>query len=166
MISQQNHANHRERVRMIQWIALGVGLLLVAWVGCEILPDSARDAEEIRANPSGELAQRTMLITLADGRMYPVNYLKEGDLVFIGIDGRWWREFVGDGQPVQMLIQGERLQGHAITVLDDPDYKADVFSRLRPTTPSWLPDWLNAKLVVITIQEESVRNAPTTDGHE
>ena len=94
-----------------------------------------------------------MLVYLADGRMYPVNYLRENNLVFMGIDGLWWREFVDQGQPIAMHIKGEDFNGHAKTVLDDPKYKADVFSRLRPTVPRWLPDWLNAKLVVITVAD-------------
>jgi hypothetical protein len=112
---------------------------------------NARVLEEIRKNPQGQLAQRTMSVTLADGRTLPVNYLREDRLVFIGIDGLWWREFVGDGQLVKMLIQGETLCGRAIAALNDPEYTAHIFSRLRPKVPSWLPDWLNGKLVVITV---------------
>ena len=92
-----------------------------------------------------------MLLTLADGTMYPVNYLKEDPLVFMGIDGLWWREFRGDGAPVTMLIRGEVLSGHAKVVLDDQAYVDDIFARLRPTAPEWLPDWANGKLVVITL---------------
>ena len=40
-----------------------------------------------------------------------------------------------------------------MTKLDDPDYIKDIFSRLRPTVPKWLPDALNGKLVVITLKE-------------
>lgn len=139
---------------MLKWIVIGVVGLFLVFIGYRFSTRdviNARVAEEIRTNPQGERAQRAMLVTLADGRMYPVNYLVEGDLVFMGIDGRWWREFVGDGQPLEMLIQGERLTGHATTVLDDPEYTAEIFSRLRPTVPGWLPDWLNGKLVVITV---------------
>ena len=131
---------------MLKWMGLGLLVLVVVVVGYRLATIDATNekvAEEIRSNPDGERAQRTMLITLADGRMYPVNYLREADLVFMGIDGRWWREFVDDGQPVEMFIQGERHYGHAKAVLDDPDYTADVFARLRPTAPAWLPAWLN-----------------------
>jgi hypothetical protein len=139
---------------MFKWVVLGILAVLVIFVGyriSQIDETNALVAVDIRAYPDGERAQRSMLVSLADGRMYPVNYLREGDLVFMAIDGRWWREFVGDGQAVEMLIQGERLTGHAIAVLDDPEYTADVFSRLRPTAPGWLPDWLNGKLVVISL---------------
>lgn len=139
---------------MLKWSVLGIVGLFVVFVGYRLYTRdaiNAQVAEEIRAHPQGERAQRAMLVTLADGRMYPVNYLREGDLVFMGIDGRWWREFVGEGQPVEMLIQGERLTGHATAVLNDPEYIEDVFSRLRPTVPDWLPDWLNGKLVVISL---------------
>ncbi len=143
---------------MLKWILLGIALVLIVFIGYRMFARddvNAKVAAEIRANPEGELAQRTMLVTLADGRMYPVNYLREAGRVFMGIDGRWWREFVDAGQPVEMFIQGQQLFGHAVTVLDDPDYTADVFSRLRPTVPGWLPDWLNGKLVVITLEEAS-----------
>ena len=112
---------------------------------------NARDVAEIQTNPQGERAARTMVITLADGRIYPVNYLREGNLVFMGVDGRWWRVFV-DGDPsAQMLIQGQRLSGRARVVLDDQAYVDEIFARLRPKAPSWLPAWLNGKLVVITL---------------
>jgi len=140
---------------MFKWIALGLIVFVVALVAyraATIDDTNAQVAAEIRQNPNGERAAITMLVTLADGRMYPVNYLREDNLVFMGIDGLWWREFVDGGQPVAMHIQGSDYTGHARTVLDDPDYTADVFSRLRPTVPGWLPDWLNGKLVVITLQ--------------
>ena len=141
---------------MLKKVLVVLAIVLLLFVGYRIyrLDDAnAKVAEEIRSNPNGERAQRTMLITLADGRMYPVNYLREDNLVFMGIDGRWWRDFVGEGQPVEMLIQGETLFGHAVAVTDDPEYTADVFSRLRPKVPGWLPDWLNGTLVVITLQQ-------------
>ena len=106
--------------------------------------------EEIRTNPTGEEAQEAMILTF-EGRTLPVNYRKEGNTVFMGVDGRWWRAFSGDGIPVTMFVQGVTYNGHGVVVLDDPTYVADVFSRLRPTAPDWLPDWLNGKLVVITI---------------
>jgi hypothetical protein len=80
-----------------------------------------------------------------------VNYLREGNLVFMGIDGRWWRAFVDGDAPVQTLIRGERLRGLARVVLDDQAYVDEIFARLRPKAPSWLPAWLNGKLVVITL---------------
>ena len=141
---------------MLRWTITIFSLLAILIAGYLVygrFSVNPRVAEEIRSNSQGERAQRTMLVTLADGRMYPVNYLREGGLVFMGIDGLWWREFAGAGQPVTMFIQGERRTGHAQTILDDPDYTADVFSRLRPTAPDWLPAWMNGKLVVITLSE-------------
>ena len=140
-------------LNVIKWGALGLLGAFVLLVAYRALTADSRNAgvvDEILANPNGERAARTMLITLADGRRYPVNYLEEDGLVFMGIDGRWWRAFVGEGQPVEMIIRGEQSTGHAKTVLDDPAYTEDIFSRLRPTAPAWLPAWLNGKLVVIT----------------
>lgn len=141
---------------MIKTISISLAVLVAVLIGYQSYSGEKTNlkvAEELRTNPSGERAQRVMLITLADGRTFPVNYLHEENTVFMGIDGRWWREFVGDGQGVTLLIKGKTLNGHAKTVLDQPQYIADVFSRLRPKVPNWLPSWLNGKLVVITLQK-------------
>lgn len=105
--------------------------------------------EELRNNPMGEEAREAMLLTFGD-RTLPVNYLKEGEVVYIGVDGRWWRAFSGEGAPVSLLIQGQTYRGHAIAA-DDAALRDDVFARLRPTEPTWLPEWLRGTLVVITL---------------
>jgi hypothetical protein len=130
-------------------LVLCLGGLALKWRGAHV---NAAVAETLRLDPQSARAARTMLITLADGREFPVNYLREGNLVFMGIDGRWWRAFQNTGQPVTMLIQGETLTGHARVILDDPALVETVFARLRPTVPEWLPDALNGKLVAITLQ--------------
>lgn len=136
----------------LRWLILVlVAVALLVWLSGRMAAGNARDVAEIQTNPQGERAARTMVITLADGRIYPVNYLREGNLVFMGIDGRWWRAFVDGDASVQMLIQGERLSGRARVVLDDQAYVDEIFARLRPKAPSWLPAWLNGKLVVITL---------------
>lgn len=144
-------------LKVLKWTLLGLVVLVVLAVVYRAVTVDAtneRVAQEIRANPDGDRARRSMLLYLPDGRMYPVNYLHEGNLVFMGIDGRWWREFRGEGAPVRMFIRGAELSGHGRVVLDDPAYVEDVFSRLRPTVPDWLPDWLNGKLVVITLADD------------
>ncbi len=142
-------------MKITKWVLIVVAGLVVLGIGYRALTVddmNAKVAADIRANPQGERAARTMLLTLADGRMYPVNFLHEGDKVFMGIDGLWWREFLVVGQPFSLFIQGSEYRGHAVAVLDDPAYTADIFSRLRPTVPKWLPDWLNGKLVVISLE--------------
>ena len=78
-------------------------------------------------------------------------FLHEGETVYMGIDGTWWRAFQNDGQPVELFMRGQNFRGHARAVLDDPALTDDVFSRLRPTAPGWLPRWANGKLVVIEL---------------
>jgi hypothetical protein len=138
-----------------RYIALGLFVVAVAvlaiWLPQRVERTNASVIAEIQTNPGGERAVRSMVITLADGRVYPVNYLREGNLVFMGIDGRWWRAFQGAGQQVEMLIQGQRLTGLAKVELDDQAYIDEIFARLRPKVPSWLPNWLNGKLVAITL---------------
>lgn len=141
---------------VLKWTLIGLAVLVLLVLSYRVvrLEDvNQQVAQEIIANPDGERARRAMLLYLPDGRMYPVNYLREDNLVYMGIDGLWWREFRGDGAPVRMFIRGLEFSGRGRVVLDDPTYVEDVFSRLRPTVPEWLPDWLNGKLVVITLTE-------------
>ena len=107
---------------------------------------------ELKQNPMGERAERAMLLTFPDGKTIPVNYLREDNRVYAGADGAWWRAFDGEGAAVTLLIQGEALKGHAIVELRDQKFIDDVFSRLRPTVPEWLPDWANGKLVIVDLK--------------
>jgi hypothetical protein len=146
----------------MKWLLIVVAVLVVLLGGYRLymgLLGNPRVVEEIRTNPDGARAARAMLLGFPDGRELPVNYLWEGNRVFAGADGRWWRAFTNGGAPVTLLIRGETLRGHAVVVLDDQAYVDDVFSRLRPTVPDWLPDWLNGKLVVITL-DQSGPDAP------
>lgn len=90
---------------------------------------------ELRENPTGERAQKVMLLALPSGRTIPVNYLREGDTIYVGCDGRWWRELRGAGARVELFVRGEALVGHARAIEDDPAHRAAVFDRLRPSAP-------------------------------
>ena len=139
----------------MKWLLIifGVlGLLIVAYVFYGNTVSNPRVMEALRSDPQGARAERAMILTFPDGRELPVNYLWEGNQVFAGSDGRWWRAFQGDGAPVTMLIKGQTLTGHATLELDDQAYIDDIFSRLRPAA-SWVPEALDAKLVVITLDE-------------
>ena len=128
--------------------ALGVALIAaLVWTRVS----DRRVVDELAREPRGERAHRVMLLTLPSGRTIPVNYLREGDRVYAGADGRWWRELRGEGGAVEAVILGETLSGHALAVEDDPARTRDVFSRLRPTVPEWLPDALDGVLVEIRI---------------
>jgi len=123
--------------------------LVVAYGAYAVLVVNPRVVAELRDNPHGERAREVLLLTFADGRTIPVNYLREDGLLYLGADGPWWRAF-RDGAPAMVEVQGERLAVRAEAVLDDPARTADVFSRLRPAAPGWLPDWMNGRLVVLT----------------
>jgi hypothetical protein len=146
-----------EVVAMRRWVkvSIGIAVVTVVLVGGYALyatkVANPRVMVELRSNPNGGPAQRVLLLTLADGTTFPVNYLREGDRVYVGADGGWWRNFRGGGAPVTVYIRGSSLTGHAMAVLDDAAYTHEVFARLRPAAPKWLPDWLNGVLVVITL---------------
>lgn len=143
----------------MKWLLIGVvavvGLLLAFWLGGMAyysLVVNERVIKELRANPDGERANIVMLLTLPDGRQLPVNYLQEGNRVFAGADGGWWRAFRNGDVPVTVFIKGQAHSGRARTVMDDPEYTREIFERLRPDVPEWLPDWLNAYLVVVDLE--------------
>jgi len=117
----------------IALIAFAVVVLLGVGYGLyRVLVVNPRVARELVESPDGERAQRVMLLTLPSGRRLPVNYLREGDRVYAGADGTWWKELVGDGVPVTVLVRGESFTGNARAIRDDPSYTAEVFARLRP----------------------------------
>ena len=146
----------------MKWLAISLALLIALLGGLALYGHfiaNPRVAQEIRSAPDGTRARETMLLTLPSGRELPVNYLHEGDRVFVGADGPWWRD-VRDGGQVAMLIRGQKLSGNARVILDDPTYTRDVFARLRPTAPSWLPDWLNGTLIEIEVMDISTEPGP------
>ena len=132
-------------------VLLVVGTVAMKWRGDTV---NTRVMNEIRSEPFGERARKTMIVTLEDGRVYPVNFLREDGRVYMGIDGLWWRVFQGEGSRVQMEINDQIVTGTGVVILDDPARVDDVFSRLRPTVPEWLPRAVNGKLVEITPDAE------------
>ena len=118
--------------RMAMLVVAALVLLAVGYGFYVVQIANPRVVQELTQHPDGERARRAMLLTLPNGRRIPVNYLREGDRVYAAADGRWWKQFVGDGSPVTLLVRGETLHGRARAVLDDPAHTRAVFKRLRP----------------------------------
>lgn len=129
-----------------------MALLIAGYVAYVTMIGNPRVVTDLKEHPMGERAERAMLLTFPDGKTIPVNYLREDNRVYAGADGGWWRAFEGEGATVTLLIQGEALTGHATVELGDQEFIDDVFSRLRPTVPEWLPDWANGKLVIVDLK--------------
>ena len=109
---------------------------------------------ELQSEPDGPLSDLVGILTLSDERKIPVNYLYENEQVFLGADGPWWRDFRGDGVEVVIWIKGNEFRGLATVKLEDRATKDRVFPIIRPRVPEWLPDFLNAKLVVIQLYDQ------------
>ncbi len=137
---------------MTKWIVIGV-VCLVLIVGAVpvfyALMMNPRVERELREEPDGERAQKVMLITLPSGRTIPVNYLRDGDRVYAGADGSWWKELRGEGGRGSVFVRGETLEGHMRAVEDDAELRDRVFERLRPTAPRWA-----GTLVVVELDGE------------
>ncbi len=132
--------------------AVGIALLpavALSWLFYQSRVANPRVVLELRQRPDGERASRVMLVTLPSGRTIPVNYLREADKVYAGADGRWWRELRGGGATVELLVRGEILRGNAVAIENDPEHRASVFARLRPSALSWA-----GTLVEITLLDE------------
>ena len=99
--------------------------------------NNPRVVRELREQPDGDRAKKVMLLTLPSGKTLPVNYLHEGDKVYAASDFLWHRELRDGPGPVTLLLQGRELRGRARIVDREPEYRADVFSRLRPSAPGF-----------------------------
>jgi hypothetical protein len=122
-------------LKILVSVLIGLALVGFALASLWFYFDSVanpRVVREITADPDGERARKVMLVTLPSGRQLPVNYLREADRIYAGADGTWWKELVGDGVPVSLLVRGETLRGTARAVRDDPAYTREIFARLRP----------------------------------
>lgn len=122
-------------MRILRVTLIAVGALVLLAVGYLLYTQQVanpRVIAELMEQPDGERAHRVMVLTLPGGRQIPVNYWRDEDMVYAAADGRWWRDLVGAGFPVTVLIRGETLRGRARAVLDDEDYTQRVFAELRP----------------------------------
>lgn len=121
--------------KWIFWVVGGLVIVALALPAAMTFFSIVRNPQverELREDPQGERARKVMLLTLPSGRTIPVNYLREGERVYAGADGRWWQELDGAPRAVEILVRGETFAGRARAVRDDPDYTRDVFARLRP----------------------------------
>jgi hypothetical protein len=122
----------------MKYVLVVVVALLVILAGYALFVTrvgNPRVVSELREDPDGARARRVMLITLPSGRIIPVNYLREDDRVYAAADGRWWKSLRGQGAPVELLVRGETLMGHARAIEDEPDHRSAIFDRLRPRAP-------------------------------
>ena len=141
-------------MRIFTFLVVLLILSLGAFVTYQTKVLNPEVARELRSQPHGIRAARVMLMTIDDRKTIPVNYLREGNEVFVGADGPWWRELRDQGQPVTLLIRGEKFAGRARAISGQPGFTKEIFARLRPDTPSWLPDWLNGVLIVVELGSE------------
>ena len=110
----------------------------------------------LRSERHGLLSDGVMLLTLkqqdsSEMKTFPVDYLREGDTVYIGSDSGWWKHLEG-GAEVRMFIQGTELTGWAIPIINDPERSATGFKKLRPWTYKRAL-WTGAVFVEIRLQK-------------
>ncbi|MGE0683859.1 MAG: hypothetical protein AB7P69_23525 [Candidatus Binatia bacterium] len=110
----------------------------------------------LRSGQHALLSGHVMLITMekrdaADLITFPVDYLREGNNVYVGSDSVWWKHLEGGAQ-VRMLIKGNEIVGWATPILDDPDRIETGFKKLRPWTYKRAL-WSEAVFVEIQIRD-------------
>ena len=115
----------------------------------------------LQSERHGLLSDGVMLITMkkrdsSEMKTFPVDYLREGNMVYIGSDSDWWKHLEG-GAEVTMLIQGAEVTGWAIPILDDPERSSAGFKKLRPWTYV-RAEWTGAIFVEVEIQDQTQDN--------
>ena len=135
--------------RIVLIVLVLVGLAGVLGVAHLFVPTILRS--ERHALLSGHI----MLISLnkrntADLITFPVDYRREGNVVYVGSDSAWWQHLQG-GAEVLLLIQGTELIGWATPIIDDPERSRVGFKRLRPWTYKRAL-WSRAVFVEIQLQ--------------
>ena len=109
-----------------------------------------------------------MLITLenretSQPKTFPVNYLREGAMVYIGSDFGWEKHLEG-GAEVRMLIQGKEYVGWALPILDDPERSTAGLRKLRPRTYK-LAEWIGSVFVEVTMQDQKTDRSVRVSRH-
>ena len=135
--------------RIVLIVLVLVGLAGVLGVAHLFVPTILRS--ERHALLSGHI----MLISLnkrntADLITFPVDYRREGNVVYVGSDSAWWEHLQG-GAEVRLLIQGIELIGWATPITDDPERSRAGVKRLRPWTYKRAL-WSGAVFVEIQLQ--------------
>lgn len=80
---------------------------------------------QLRTSPRwGRVVQRHLTIVTYTGRRSgrtfstPVGYKQDGDVVTIGVmmpeHKKWWRNFLGEGGPLTLQLDGVERGGHAV----------------------------------------------------
>lgn len=140
----------KKRIVTIVVVLVGfVGILLAAHVLVPPILKSERHAL---------LSGHMMLITMkkqgtTDLITFPVDYLRDGNSVYVGSDSGWWKHLAG-GSEVQLLIQGTEWVGWATPIVDDPDRSRAGFMKLRPWTYERAL-WSGAVFVEIQLRESA-----------
>ncbi|MBM4256461.1 MAG: hypothetical protein FJ147_11280 [Deltaproteobacteria bacterium] len=140
----------KKRIVTIVVVLVGfVGILLAAHVLVPPILKSERHAL---------LSGHMMLITMkkqgtTDLITFPVDYLRDGNSVYVGSDSGWWKHLAG-GSEVQLLIQGTEWVGWATPIVDDPDRSRAGFMKLRPWTYKRAL-WSGAVFVEIQLRESA-----------
>ena len=109
----------------------------------------------LRSERHALLSGHIMLISMnkrntADLITFPVDYRREGNVVYVGSDSAWWQH-LQSGAGVRLLIQGTEFIGWATPIIDDPERSREGFKRLRPWTYKRAL-WSGAVFVEIQLQ--------------
>jgi len=77
----------------------------------------------------GNIVRRNLVVISYVGRRSgktfttPVNYRRVGDevVIHVGLPSAktWWRNFLGDGGPITLQLNGTNQTGHAVATRDD-----------------------------------------------
>ena len=134
-----------------------IAISVVAGIAVFIAAANPLVSTVLRSGRHGLLSDGVMLITMqrrdsSDMKTFPVDYLREDDIVYVGCDSGWWKHLEG-GAEVRMLIQGREFVGWAIPIVDDAERSGVGFRKLRPWTYK-RAEWMGGVFIEIQIRED------------
>jgi hypothetical protein len=153
-VKQSLHKDAKERYvmrrRVVTILLILVGVAVTLTVAHRLVPTV------LRSERHALLSGHVMLITMKKRKSsnlitFPVDYLREGDSVYVGCDSTWWKHLEGGAQ-VRLLIKGTEVVGWATPILDEPDRIEAGFKKLRPWTYRRAL-WTGAVFVEVQIQD-------------
>ena len=142
-----------------------IAISVVAGIAVFIAAANPLVSTVLRSERHGLLSDGVMLITMQrrdspEMKTFPVDYLREGDMVYVGCDSGWWKHLEG-GAEVRMLIQGTEFVGWATPIVDDAERNRAGFRKIRPWTYK-RAEWMGGVFIEIQIREDGADGSADT----
>ena len=127
-------------------------LFSLAITGCTFINPSI--VSELQSTPITPRAERLLVLALPD-RELPLRYLQQGDCLYLGAGGTWWRQ-LQTPLSVQVWLRGHPQTAIAQAFPGASAVRKPVMRQLRDRWPaSWLRVIRKGQLVLVDLQHQA-----------